>query len=68
MVMDHNNKVIFSVDSHTWMEMSLEALSDDIILDVSQLIVIYLYPTDRPVNSLDRPVKSDIQGQLSVFH
>ena len=56
MVMNHNNKVISSEDNHTWMETSLEALSDDIILNVSQLIVICLYPMDEPVNSPDRPV------------
>ena len=38
------------------MEPSLEALQDDIILNVSQLIVIFFYPTDEPVNSPDRPV------------
>ena len=54
MDMNHDNKVIFSVDNHTWMEMSLEALSDDIILNVSQLIVICFYPTDKPVKSPDR--------------
>ena len=54
--MSHDNKVIFSVDNHTWMETSLEVLSDDIILKVSQLIVICLYPMDEPVNSLDNPV------------
>ena len=54
--MNHNNKVILSVDNHTWMEMSLEALSDDIILNVSQLNVICFYPMDEPLNSLDRPV------------
>ena len=57
MVMNHNNKVVFSVDNHTWMEMSLEALSDDIILNVSQLIAISLYPMDELVNSPDRPVQ-----------
>ena len=56
MDMNHDNKVIFSVDNHTWMEMSLEALSDDIILNVSQLIVICFYPTDKPVKSPDRAV------------
>ena len=56
MLMNHDNKVVFSVDNHTWMEMSLEALSDDIILNVSQLIVICFYPMDEPVNSPDRPV------------
>ena len=56
MVMNHDNKLGFSVDNHTWMETSLEALSDDIILNVSQLIVIFLYPMDELVNSLDRPV------------
>ena len=56
MVMNHNNKVVFSVDNHTWMEMSLEALSDDIIFNVSQLIAICLYPMDELVNSPDRPV------------
>ena len=56
MLMNHYNKVIFSADNHTWMEMSLEALSDDIILNVSQLIVICFYPMDEPVNSPDRPV------------
>ena len=50
MVMNHDNKVSFSVDNHTWMEMSLEALSDDIILNVSQLIAICLYPMDKLVN------------------
>ena len=54
--MNHDNKVVFSVDNHTWMETSREALSDDIILNVSQLIVICLYPTDEPVSSPDRPV------------
>ena len=56
MVMNHNNKVVFSVDNHTWMETSLEALSDDVILNFSQLIVICLYPMDKQVNSPDRPV------------
>ena len=42
MLMDHNNKVIFRVDNHTWMGMSLEAQSDDIILNVSQLIVLFV--------------------------
>ena len=31
--MNHDNKVVLSVDNHTWMEMSLESLSDDIILN-----------------------------------
>ena len=54
--MNHDNKVVLSVDNHTWMETSLEALSDDIILNVSQLNVICFYPTDEPVNSPDMPV------------
>ena len=56
MAVNHDNKVVFSVDNHTWMETSLEALSDDIILNVSRLIVICLYPMDGPVNSPDRPL------------
>ena len=55
-VMNHDNKVIFSVDNHTWMETSLEALSDRIIINVSQQTVICLHPMDKPVNSPDRPV------------
>ena len=51
MLMNHDNKVILSVDNHTWMETSLEALSDDIMLVVSQLNVICFYPTDELVNS-----------------
>ena len=54
--MNHDNKVVFSVDNHTWMITSLEALSDDMVLSVSQLIVICFYPMDKPVNSLDSPV------------
>ena len=49
-VINHHNKVVFSVDNYIWMETSLEALSDDIILNVSQLIVICLYPMDELVN------------------
>ena len=56
MLMNHDNKVIFSVDNHSWMESSLEALQDDIILNVIQLNDISFYPTDEPVNSPDRPV------------
>ena len=56
MLMNHYNRVILSVDNHTWMETSLEALSDDIILNVSQLNVICFYPMDEQVNSPDRPV------------
>ena len=56
MLMNHDNKVVLSVDNHTQMEMSLEALSDDIILNVSQLIVFCFYPMDEPVNPPDRPV------------
>ena len=54
--MNHDNKVILSVGNHTWMETSLEALQDDIILNVSQLNVISFYPMDELVNSPDRPV------------
>ena len=54
--MNHDNKVVLSVDNHTWMETSLEALSDDTILNVSQLNVICFYPTDELVNSPDMPV------------
>ena len=56
MDMNHDNKVIFSVYNHTWMEMSLETLSDDIILNFSQLSVICFYPTDKLVKSPDRAV------------
>ena len=42
--MNHDNKVVFSVvDNHTWMEMSLEALSDDILLYIKGAEKICLF-------------------------
>ena len=66
-LMNHDNKVIFSVDNHTWMETSLEALYNDIILNVSQLNVISFYPTGKPVNSPDRPVSLNWSGGRPKF-